>query len=178
MARRDARRSSLEEKAPHLEVPEGRTALDAMMPQGFRYTRRVQFSETDLAGIAHFSTYFRYMEEAEHALWRAAGLEHRRRREDRRLAASRRRVRLQESASIRGRVRRHGLNRGAHTSIDTLRVHDYVRRRADRHRDDDRRVYEKEGGRLRAVELPTDVIQKAPGGRRGRSCRLACSERR
>lgn len=41
---------------------------------GFRYARRVQFAETDLAGIVHFSTYFRYMEEAEHALWRAAGL--------------------------------------------------------------------------------------------------------
>ena len=42
--------------------------------QGFRYGRRVQFSETDLAGIAHFSAFFRFMEEAEHALWRAAGL--------------------------------------------------------------------------------------------------------
>jgi YbgC/YbaW family acyl-CoA thioester hydrolase len=38
------------------------------------YDRRVQFAETDLAGIVHFSWYFRYMEEAEHALWRAAGL--------------------------------------------------------------------------------------------------------
>jgi YbgC/YbaW family acyl-CoA thioester hydrolase len=40
----------------------------------FRYRRRVQFAETDLAGIVHFSWMFRYMEEAEHALWRAAGL--------------------------------------------------------------------------------------------------------
>lgn len=40
----------------------------------FRYRRRVQFAETDLAGIVHFSMMFRYMEEAEHALWRAAGL--------------------------------------------------------------------------------------------------------
>ena len=40
----------------------------------FRYPRRVQFGETDLAGIVHFSWMFRYMEEAEHALWRAAGL--------------------------------------------------------------------------------------------------------
>jgi YbgC/YbaW family acyl-CoA thioester hydrolase len=40
----------------------------------FHYRRRVQFAETDLAGIVHFSWYFRYMEEAEHALWRAAGL--------------------------------------------------------------------------------------------------------
>ena len=44
------------------------------MAGGFKYTRRVQFSETDLAGIAHFSAFFRFIEEAEHALWRAAGL--------------------------------------------------------------------------------------------------------
>lgn len=40
----------------------------------FRYVRRVQFAETDLAGIVHFSWMFKYMEEAEHAAWRAAGL--------------------------------------------------------------------------------------------------------
>ena len=39
-----------------------------------RYTRRVQFAETDLAGMVHFSWYLRYMEEAEHAMWREAGL--------------------------------------------------------------------------------------------------------
>ncbi len=38
------------------------------------HRRRVQFYETDAAGIVHFSWFFRYMEEAEHALWRAAGL--------------------------------------------------------------------------------------------------------
>ncbi len=36
-------------------------------------TRRVAFSETDLAGIAHFSNYFRYMEDAEHAFYRSLG---------------------------------------------------------------------------------------------------------
>ena len=36
--------------------------------------RRVQFYETDAAGIVHFSWFFRYMEEAEHAMWREAGL--------------------------------------------------------------------------------------------------------
>jgi YbgC/YbaW family acyl-CoA thioester hydrolase len=40
----------------------------------FRLHRRVQFYETDAAGIVHFTNYFRYMEEAEHAMWRAAGL--------------------------------------------------------------------------------------------------------
>jgi len=39
-----------------------------------RLKRRVQFYETDAAGIVHFSWFFRYMEEAEHALWRQAGL--------------------------------------------------------------------------------------------------------
>jgi YbgC/YbaW family acyl-CoA thioester hydrolase len=36
--------------------------------------RRVQFHETDAAGIVHFSRFFLFMEEAEHALWREAGL--------------------------------------------------------------------------------------------------------
>jgi acyl-CoA thioester hydrolase len=40
----------------------------------FRLRRRVQFYETDAAGIVHFTWFFRYMEEAEHALWREAGL--------------------------------------------------------------------------------------------------------
>jgi YbgC/YbaW family acyl-CoA thioester hydrolase len=40
----------------------------------FTLRRRVTFHEVDSAGIVHFSIYFRYMEEAEHALWRAAGI--------------------------------------------------------------------------------------------------------
>jgi len=44
------------------------------MSASFPYHRRIQFAETDMAGIVHFSRYFRFMEEAEHALWRAAGL--------------------------------------------------------------------------------------------------------
>lgn len=44
------------------------------MVSAHRYPRRVQFAETDLAGMVHFSWYLRYVEEAEHALWRAAGL--------------------------------------------------------------------------------------------------------
>lgn len=45
-----------------------------MATSEFRLTRRVQFYETDTAGIVHFSVFFRYMEEAEHAMWRSAGL--------------------------------------------------------------------------------------------------------
>jgi acyl-CoA thioester hydrolase len=44
------------------------------MPTEYRLKRRVQFYETDQAGIVHFSCFFRYMEEAEHALWREAGM--------------------------------------------------------------------------------------------------------
>jgi acyl-CoA thioester hydrolase len=40
----------------------------------YRLRRRVHFYETDAAGIVHFSVFFRYMEEAEHALWREAGI--------------------------------------------------------------------------------------------------------
>src|SRR4051812_26308986 len=39
-----------------------------------RVRRRVLFAETDTAGIVHFSNFFRYFEDAEHALWREAGL--------------------------------------------------------------------------------------------------------
>ena len=34
---------------------------------------RVEFAETDMAGIVHFSQYFKYMEEAEHEFWRSLG---------------------------------------------------------------------------------------------------------
>jgi|SoiMethySBSTD1v2_1073268.scaffolds.fasta_scaffold209733_3 acyl-CoA thioester hydrolase len=44
------------------------------MPSAYTLTRRVLFHETDMAGVVHFSCFFRYMEEAEHALWREAGL--------------------------------------------------------------------------------------------------------
>jgi 4-hydroxybenzoyl-CoA thioesterase/acyl-CoA thioester hydrolase len=40
----------------------------------FQATRRVEFAETDMAGIVHFANFFRYMEEAEHAFLRACGL--------------------------------------------------------------------------------------------------------
>ncbi|MCA9195633.1 MAG: acyl-CoA thioesterase [Planctomycetales bacterium] len=43
------------------------------MSQAFRWTRRVEFCETDAAGIAHFSAFLCYMEQAEHALLRAVG---------------------------------------------------------------------------------------------------------
>jgi YbgC/YbaW family acyl-CoA thioester hydrolase len=44
------------------------------MPTEFAVTHRVQFSETDMAGIVHFSNFFRWMEEVEHAFFRSVGL--------------------------------------------------------------------------------------------------------
>jgi acyl-CoA thioester hydrolase len=44
------------------------------MPTEFTTTRRVQFAETDMAGIVHFAHFFRYMEECEHAFFRSVGL--------------------------------------------------------------------------------------------------------
>ncbi len=43
------------------------------MQAPYRTCRRVEFRDTDAAGIMHFSTYFTYMEEAEHELLRALG---------------------------------------------------------------------------------------------------------
>jgi len=43
------------------------------MPYEFRAQRRVEFSETDMAGIVHYSNFFRFMETAEHAFFRSLG---------------------------------------------------------------------------------------------------------
>ena len=40
----------------------------------FTHRRRVEFAETDMAGIVHFAQFYRYMEEAEHAFLRSVGL--------------------------------------------------------------------------------------------------------
>ncbi|MCO6437779.1 MAG: acyl-CoA thioesterase [Phycisphaerae bacterium] len=47
--------------------------LNANMADAYLYHRAVQFSDTDMAGVLHFSNYYRYMEEAEHAFWRSLG---------------------------------------------------------------------------------------------------------
>lgn len=43
------------------------------MAYEFTMTRRVEFAETDMAGLVHFAGYFRYMEETEHAFVRSLG---------------------------------------------------------------------------------------------------------
>ena len=44
------------------------------MAKKFTHTRRVEFRDTDTAGIVHFSVFFAYMEEAEHEFLREIGL--------------------------------------------------------------------------------------------------------
>ncbi len=44
------------------------------MAEAFRCTRLVEFNDTDMAGIAHFTAFFRWMEEAETAFLRSRGL--------------------------------------------------------------------------------------------------------
>ena len=43
------------------------------MPGPFHTTRLVEFADTDMAGIIHFSSFFRYMESAEHEMLRSWG---------------------------------------------------------------------------------------------------------
>ena len=44
------------------------------MSAQFTTTCRVEFSDTDMAGIVHFTNFYRWMEHAEHAWFRSLGL--------------------------------------------------------------------------------------------------------
>lgn len=44
------------------------------MTQNYKTSRRVEFRDTDAAGMVHFSVFFLYMEQAEHELLRHLGL--------------------------------------------------------------------------------------------------------
>src|SRR5262249_45967409 len=52
----------------------GRLPKVPLMPTPFRTTRRVEFADTDMAGIVHFANFFRYMEAAEVEFLRSLGL--------------------------------------------------------------------------------------------------------
>ena len=45
------------------------------MTEPFITPRRVEFCETDMAGIVHFANFYLYMEQAEHELFRTLGVE-------------------------------------------------------------------------------------------------------
>lgn len=44
------------------------------MAYEYNHSRRIEFAETDLVGVVHFSRYARFAEEAEHAFFRSLGL--------------------------------------------------------------------------------------------------------
>jgi YbgC/YbaW family acyl-CoA thioester hydrolase len=44
------------------------------MNASFEQTRKPVFSETDMAGIVHFASFFPYMEDCEHEFYRSLGL--------------------------------------------------------------------------------------------------------
>ena len=44
------------------------------MPSEFSMTRKVEFAETDMAGIMHFTHFYRWMEVCEHEFLRSVGL--------------------------------------------------------------------------------------------------------
>ena len=44
------------------------------MASSFETHRRVEFCETDMAGIVHFSNFYRWMEQVEHDFFRSLGL--------------------------------------------------------------------------------------------------------
>lgn len=44
------------------------------MASSFTYDRRVEFADTDTAGVVHFTNLLRYLEEAEHAFYRSLGV--------------------------------------------------------------------------------------------------------
>ena len=46
------------------------------IPESFHFTseRRVEWADTDCAGIVHFTSFQRYVESTEHAFWRSLGL--------------------------------------------------------------------------------------------------------
>jgi|SRR5579872_6163758 len=43
------------------------------MAYEFKWVQRVEFADTDMAGIVHYANFFRYMEAAEHAFFRSLG---------------------------------------------------------------------------------------------------------
>lgn len=46
------------------------------IPETFHFTkrRRVEWADTDCAGIVHFTSFLRYVENTEHAFWRSLGI--------------------------------------------------------------------------------------------------------
>ena len=137
------------------------------MPCEHTSTRRIEFSETDMAGLVHFSNFFRYMETAERDFFEAAGVDLIRTIPGSVVGWPRARAECKFSAPVR--------------FGDTIDIHLAVKSVKDRSIDYQFRIFrhDKGGGRtqaakghmttilteldtggdLRSVELPTEVRQ-------------------
>jgi YbgC/YbaW family acyl-CoA thioester hydrolase len=143
------------------------------MPYEHTSTRRIEFSETDMAGLVHFSNFFRYMETAERDLFEAAGLDLIKSKPGELVGWPRARAECRFSAPIR--------------FGDTIDIHIAVKAVKDRSLDYQFRIFRKnpdgsrtqaakghmttvlseltENGELRSVELPDSLrarITEAP----------------
>jgi YbgC/YbaW family acyl-CoA thioester hydrolase len=130
------------------------------MPSEHLLRRRVLFHETDMAGVVHFSCFFRYMEEAEHAMWREAGLSIAPRRSEigfPRVAAAcefRQPLRFEDEFDVRLRV--------AAMTDKTIRYDCILTRDGARVAEGTMTVIavrHESDGRLAAVSLPADVAR-------------------
>ncbi len=111
------------------------------MPQAFTTRRFVEFVDTDMAGIVHFSAFFRYMEAAEHELLRSLGLSvHTKLADDLVISFPRvsRHVRLYLARALRRLARHRGHRRTARHKEHHLRFRVHPAPRRDRNRQDDR----------------------------------------
>ncbi len=121
------------------------------MASEFRWKHRVEFGETDMAGIVHFTNYFRYMEMAEHAFLRSIGLS----------------VHAENGGMVVSwpRIRAECQFRAPLTFEDEVEVHLTVRDKTDRTITYDFRLFEK-GGRLVATGATTAICASIEGGRK------------
>jgi YbgC/YbaW family acyl-CoA thioester hydrolase len=131
-------------------------------------TRQIEFSETDMAGLVHFSNFFKYMETAERDFFAAAGLDLIRTKPGELVGWPRARADCKFSAPIR-----FGDTIEIHLAVKALkdRAIDY-QFRIYRRNDDETRTQAGKGhmttvlseltpeGKLRSVELPEDLRSK------------------
>lgn len=110
------------------------------MPCQHTSTRRIEFSETDMAGLVHFSNFFKYMETAERDFFEAAGVDLIRLGSDELVGWPRVRAECKFSAPVR--------------FGDTIDIHLAVKNVKDRSIDFQYRIYRRlpEGGREQAAK--------------------------
>ncbi|MBT62369.1 MAG: 4-hydroxybenzoyl-CoA thioesterase [Puniceicoccaceae bacterium] len=143
------------------------------MPYEHTSTRRIEFSETDMAGLVHFSNFFKYMETAERDFFEAAGVDLIRTKPGELVGWPRARAECKFSSPLR-----FGDTIDIHLAVKSVkdRAIDY-QFRIFRHNEDGSRTQAGKGhmttilaqlcedGALKSVELPDDLrarITKAP----------------